>query len=61
DLDNAFKRFFNIKGTGYPKFKKKGIKDSFTLDNCGKWISLGSTRIKLPFKGIVSIRADLSL
>lgn len=54
DLDNAFKRFFKIKGTGYPKFKKKGINDSFTLDNGGKWIALGSTRIKLPFMGFVS-------
>jgi putative transposase len=54
DLDNSFKRFFKIKGTGYPKFKKKGINDSFTLDNCGKWIPLGSTRIKLPFIGFVS-------
>ena len=54
DLDNSFKRFFKIKGTGYPKFKKKGIDDSFTIDNCGKWIPLGSTRIKLPFIGFVS-------
>jgi putative transposase len=54
DLDNSFKRFWNIKGTGYPRFKKKGIDESFTLDNCGKWIGLGSTRIKLPFMGFVS-------
>ncbi len=54
DLDKAFQRFFKIKGTGYPKFKKKGINDSFTLDNCGKWIELGSARIKLPFIGTVS-------
>lgn len=54
ELDNAFKRFFKLKGTGYPKFKKKGINDSFTLDNGGKWIPLGSTRIKLPFMGFVS-------
>ncbi len=59
DLDNAFKGFFNIKGTGYPKFKKKGINDSFTLDNCGKWIPLGSTRIKLPFVGFVSTHEPL--
>ncbi len=54
DLDNAFKHFFKIKGTGYPKFKKKGVNDSFTLDNGGKWLILGSTRIKLPFIGFVS-------
>jgi len=29
DLDQAFKNFF--KGAGYPKFKKKGINDSFRI------------------------------
>ena len=29
DLDSAFKRFFRAKDGGYPKFKCKGIRDSF--------------------------------
>lgn len=32
DLGSAFKRFFKL-GSGYPKFKKKGIRDSFRADN----------------------------
>jgi len=53
NLGDAFKRFF--KGISkYPKFKKKGYHDSFTLDNCGKPIRLSGTRHKHPFVGWVS-------
>ncbi|MBV9386436.1 MAG: transposase [Chroococcidiopsidaceae cyanobacterium CP_BM_ER_R8_30] len=52
DLDNAFKKFFN--GGGYPRFKKRGVDDSFTIDNGGKSISLKGVRTKLPFIGWVS-------
>ncbi|MDT9319014.1 MAG: transposase, partial [Limnospira sp. PMC 1306.21] len=42
NLGDAFKRFF--KGiSSYPKFKKKGYHDSFTLDNCGKPFKLSGT------------------
>nr|WP_293097054.1 transposase [Okeania sp. SIO2F4] len=52
NLGEAFKRFF--KGLGkYPKFKKKGKSDSFTIDNCGKLIELNGWNHKLPFIGIV--------
>jgi putative transposase len=52
-LGEAFSRFF--KGLAkYPKFKKKGIHDSFTLDNCGKAMQFSGTRLKLPFIGWVS-------
>lgn len=40
NLGQAFDRFFKKLG-GYPKFKKKGRADSFTLDNCGNPIKLG--------------------
>lgn len=54
NLGKAFKNFF--KGiSSYPKFKKKGHHDSFTLDNCGKPFKLSGTRHKLPFVGWVSI------
>ncbi len=52
-LGEAFSRFF--KGLAqYPRFKKKGRNDSFTLDNCGKVMEFSGTRLKLPFLGWVS-------
>jgi len=52
DLDTAFQNFF--KGGDYPRFKKRGVNDSFTIDNSGKSISLKGVRAKLPFIGWVS-------
>ena len=40
--------------TSYPKFKKKGRHDSFTIDARGRPIALGGTRLKLPTIGGVS-------
>jgi len=51
-LADAFKRFFKKLGQ-YPKFKKKGLNDSFTIDNSGKPIRIGGVRHKLPFIGWV--------
>lgn len=52
NLGLAFDRFF--KGLGkYPKFKKKGQHDSFTIDNGGKPIPVGGKAIKLPTIGWV--------
>ena len=45
NLDEAFKRVFKVKGVKSPKFKKKGIKDSFYLEGA---IKVDGTRIKLP-------------
>ena len=53
DLDNAYSRFFQGLGK-FPRFKKKGRSDSFTIDAGGKPITIGGTRIKLPFIGWVS-------
>src|SRR5919202_6806634 len=53
NLGDAFKRFFKKLGE-YPKFKKKGRHDSFTIDNSGAPIKLGGIRHKLPFIGWVS-------
>ncbi len=58
-LAEAFKRFFAFgmlrkQGLGkYPRFKKKGKSDSWTIDNCGKPIELNGWSHKLPFIGIV--------
>ncbi|NET45952.1 transposase [Okeania sp. SIO2B3] len=44
----------SLAGIGkYPKFKKKGRSDSFTIDNSGKPIELNGWNHKLPFIGIV--------
>ncbi|MEA5495749.1 RNA-guided endonuclease TnpB family protein [Limnoraphis robusta Tam1] len=51
-LGEAFSRFFQGIAK-HPKFKKKGINDSFTLDNCGKVMRFAGTRLKLPFIGWV--------
>jgi putative transposase len=52
NLGDSFSRFFSKKG-GYPKFKKKGHHDSFTIDAGGKPIPVGGTSIKLPTIGWV--------
>ena len=56
DLDNAYDRFF--KGlSGFPKFKKKGDKDSFRLTGS---TYLKSNNIQLPNIGIVKLKEDLT-
>ncbi|MGD1717618.1 RNA-guided endonuclease InsQ/TnpB family protein [Dapis sp. BLCC M172] len=51
DLDRAFKNFLTIQGRGFPRFKKKGKKDSFYLEGSIK--ILKGNYIKLPRIGIV--------
>ncbi len=54
DLDQAFKNFF--KGSGYPKFKKKGINDSFRIPQnitLMRQLSKKVGQVKLPKLGIV--------
>lgn len=51
-LGNAFDRFFKKQGK-YPRFKKKGLNDSFTIDAGGKPIAVAGTSIKLPTVGWV--------
>ncbi len=57
-LGEAFKRFFKKLGD-YPRFKRKGQHDSFTIDNTGKPIRIGGRRHKLPFIGWVSTHEAL--
>ncbi len=51
DLERAFKTFLTIPQRGFPKFKKKGKKDSFYLEGSIK--ILKGNYIKLPRIGIV--------
>lgn len=57
NLDKAFKGFFRRvktnKKPGYPKFKKKGIHDSFTIDNSK--FSIQENKIKIPKLGFVKM------
>ena len=52
NLGAAFQNFFKKKAD-YPRFKKKGKRDSFTIDAGGKPIAVGGTRVKLPTIGWV--------
>ncbi|MGB3640956.1 MAG: RNA-guided endonuclease TnpB family protein [Rivularia sp. (in: cyanobacteria)] len=58
DLNSAFTRFFK-KQAGYPKFKKKGQNDSFTINNCGKPMPFGGKSIKLPVIGWIKLHESL--
>ncbi|NEQ73437.1 MAG: IS200/IS605 family element transposase accessory protein TnpB [Okeania sp. SIO2C9] len=51
DLERAFENFLTIPKCGFPKFKKKGKKDSFYLEGSIKIIQ--GNYIKLPRIGIV--------
>ncbi|MGD1804856.1 RNA-guided endonuclease InsQ/TnpB family protein [Dapis sp. BLCC M126] len=51
DLEKAFKNFLTIRGRGFPKFKKKGKKDSFYLEGSIK--ILKGNYIQLPRIGII--------
>lgn len=61
DLERAFKNFFRRvkqgKKPGYPKFKKKGQKDSFYIS--GSVIQLNNNFIKIPKLGWVRMRESL--
>lgn len=56
DLGTAFKRFFNHIG-GYPRFKNKGLHDSFYLSN--DQFKLEENRIKIPKLGWVKLTESL--
>ncbi|XZN91057.1 MAG: RNA-guided endonuclease InsQ/TnpB family protein [Microcoleus sp.] len=58
NLGDSFSLFFKKKG-GYPKFKKKGHHDSFTIDAGGKPIPVGGKSIKLPTIGWVKTHEGL--
>ncbi len=58
DLNNAFTLFFKKFGD-YPKLKKKGKNDSFTINCGGKPMPFGGKSIKLPTIGWVKIHEGL--
>lgn len=52
NLESAYKKFFN-KQSAFPKFKKKGQRDSFALDAP---ITIKNNRIKLPKIGWIKLK-----
>ena len=55
-LGLAFKRFFNGQGR-YPKFKKKGVRESFYLSN--DQFKVAENRVKIPKLGWVKLTESL--
>lgn len=56
NLSKAFKRMNQVKGSGFPKFKKKNIKDSFYLEGS---IHVNGNKVKLPIIGWVKCHEQL--
>ncbi|GAA0801347.1 transposase [Psychrobacter piscatorii] len=54
-LRAAYNKFFK-QGTGFPKFKKKGIKDSYTTNNQKGTVSLTNHTVKLPKIGHINAK-----
>jgi len=54
----AFQRFFKKQGR-YPKFKKKGVRDSARLDNGPGTFAFDGKRVRLPVMGWVKLREEL--
>ena len=58
NLNKAFRNFFRTKnGKTYPKFHKKGMKDSFTVDNTK--FTIDGKRIRIPKLGWVRMTEEL--
>lgn len=54
----AFQRFFKKQGR-YPKFKKKGVRDSARLDNGPGTFEFDGKRVRMPLIGWVKLREEL--
>jgi putative transposase len=54
----AFERFFKQQGR-YPKFKKKGVRDSARLDNGPGTFKFDGRRVRLSVIGCVKLREEL--
>lgn len=63
DLGSAFKHFFRrVKAgekPGYPRFKKKGINDSFRADNGCNDVKVNGRRVRLPKIGWIRMTEEL--
>ena len=55
NLRAAYSKFFKG-GTGFPKFKKKGIKDSYTTNNQKGTVAVTKNTVKLPKIGHINAK-----
>ena len=55
NLRAAYSAFFK-NGTGFPKFKKKGIKDSYTTNNQKGTVAITDSTVKLPKIGHINAK-----
>lgn len=55
NLRSAYNKFFK-QGSGFPRFKKKGIKDSYTTNNQKGTVSVTNNTIKLPKIGHIKAK-----
>ena len=55
NLRVAYNQFFK-QGTGFPKFKKKGIKDSYTTNNQKGTVAVTKNTVKLPKIGHINAK-----
>ena len=56
NLNTAYKNFFQRKEVGFPKFKSKKHKQSYTTYNCNNSIRIEGNKIKLPKVGLVKLK-----
>jgi len=57
DLQDAYKRFFTVKGAGHPKFKsRKRARFSYTTNNQNGTVALADKAIRLPKIGLVKAK-----
>lgn len=63
NLQSAFRRFFSdrAKGVGFPQFKKKGVRDSYTTNNQKGTVAVVKNTVKLPKVGHIKAKLDLTL
>ena len=60
DLQKAFQSFFKS-SFGFPKFKRKGIKDSYTTNNQKGTVAVTSRSVKLPKIGYIKAKIDRAI
>lgn len=58
NLAKAFKRMHQVKGSGFPRFKKKNVSDHFYLEGS---IKVSGNKIKLPMIGWVKCHEQLPI
>lgn len=57
DLQKAYRHFFR-NGFGFPKFKKKGVRESYTTNNQKGTVQVTDNAIKLPKIGFIKAKID---